>query len=38
MGNLMFEFVPMSGRGRDEVKLSVIFGTNWDEVIPKVVF
>ena len=32
MGNLMFEFVPMSGRGRDEVKLSVIFGTNWDEV------
>lgn len=32
MGILVFEFVPMSGRGRDEVKLSVIFGTRWDEV------
>jgi len=32
MGNLAVEFVPMSGRGRDEVKLSVNFGTNWDEV------
>lgn len=32
MGKYGFEFVPSWGRGRDEVKLSVNFGTRWDEV------
>lgn len=35
MGKFGFEFVPFSGRGRDEVKLSVNFGTRWDEVKSK---
>ena len=38
MGILVFDLVPMSGRGRDEVKLSVIFGTRSDEVKSKVAF